>query len=82
MRTVLSLSVAILLSGFLGTRALGQSLNTNAQPALVGGTIHASPIEEPFRNGVILIDGDKIVAVGRRASVRGPQGSASSTAQD
>ena len=69
MRTVLSLSVAILLSGFLGTRALGQSLN--AQLALVGGTIYASPTEEPIRNGVILIDGDKIVAVGRRASVRG-----------
>ena len=72
MRTVLSLSVAILLSGFLGTRALGQSLN--AQLALVGGTIYASPTEEPIRNGVILIDGAKIVAVGRRASVRVPRG--------
>ena len=68
-RTLLILSVVILL-GFLGTRALSQSLNTNAQLALVGGTIYASPTEEPIRNGVILIDGDKIIAVGRRSSVR------------
>jgi imidazolonepropionase-like amidohydrolase len=72
-RTLLILSVVIL-SGFPGTRALGQSLNTNAQLALVGGTIYASPTEEPIRNGVILIDGDKIVAVGHRASVRVPRG--------
>jgi len=72
-RTLLILGVVVL-SGFLGTRALGQSLNTKAQLALVGGTIYASPTEEPIRNGVILIDGDKIVAVGRRASVRVPRG--------
>ena len=70
-RTLLILSVAIL-SGFLGTRALGQSLARNAQLALVGGTIYTSPTEEPIRNGVILIDGDKIIAVGRRSSVRMP----------
>ena len=68
-RTLLILSVVILL-GFLGTRALSQSLNTNAQLALVGGTIYTSPTEEPIRNGVILIDGDTIIAVGRRSSVR------------
>ena len=72
-RTLLILSVVIL-SGFLGTRALGQSLSTNAQLALVGGTIYASPTEKPIRNGVILIDGDKIIAVGRRSSVRVPRG--------
>ena len=72
-RTLLILSVVIL-SGFLGTRALGQSLSTNAQLALVGGTIYASPTEKPIRNGVILVDGDKIIAVGRRSSVRVPRG--------
>lgn len=72
-RTLLILGVVVL-SGSLGARALSQSLNTNAQFALVGGTIYASPTEEPIRNGVILIDGDKIVAVGRRASVRVPRG--------
>ncbi len=71
-RTLLILSVVIL-SGFLGTRALGQSLSTTAQLALVGGTIYASPTEKPIRNGVILIDGDKIIAVGRRSSVRVPR---------
>ena len=72
-RTLLILSVAIV-SGFLGTRAVGQSLDTNSQLALVGGTIYSSPTEEPIRNGVILIDGDKIIAVGRRSSVRMPRG--------
>ena len=33
-----------------------------------------SPTEEPIRDGVVLIDGGKIVAVGRRASVRVPRG--------
>jgi len=72
-RTRLILSVVIL-SGLLGTRVLGQSPNSNEQLALVGGTIYASPTDEPIRNGVILIDGDKIVAVGRRAAVRVPRG--------
>ena len=65
-RTLVILSVVIL-SGFLGTRAISQSPNTDAQLALVGGTIYTRPTEEPIRNGVILIDGGKIVAVGRRA---------------
>jgi imidazolonepropionase-like amidohydrolase len=72
-RTLFILSVVIL-SGFLGTRAISQSPGTNAQLALVGGTIYTSPAEEPIRNGVILIDGGKIVAVGRRAAVRVPRG--------
>ena len=72
-RTLLILSVVIV-SGFLGTRAVGQSPDTNSQLALVGGTIYTSPTEEPIRNGVILIDGDKIIAVGRRSSVRMPRG--------
>ena len=41
---------------------------------MVGGTIYASPSEEPIRDGAILIEGGKIVAVGRRASVRVPRG--------
>jgi len=42
--------------------------------ALIGGTIHASPTEEPIRDGVVLIDGDTIAAVGSRASVKLPKG--------
>jgi imidazolonepropionase-like amidohydrolase len=73
-RTLLVLS-AVILSGFLGTRTLGQSRSTGAQLAVVGATIHTSPTEEPIRNGVVLVEGGKIAAVGRRDSVRVPQGS-------
>jgi imidazolonepropionase-like amidohydrolase len=74
MRRTLFISGVVILSGFLGARAPGQSLDIHAQLALVGGTIYPSPTEEPISNGVILIDGGKIVAVGRRASVRVPRG--------
>ena len=74
MRRTLFILGVVILSGFLGTRAISQSPNTDAQLALVGGTIYTSPTEEPIRNGVILIDGGKIAAVGRRASVRVPRG--------
>jgi imidazolonepropionase-like amidohydrolase len=53
---------------------IGQSRDTAAQLAVIGGTIYTSPTEEPIRNGVILVDGGKIVAVGRRASVQIPRG--------
>ena len=66
-RTLLILSVVIL-SGFLGTRALGQSLNTNAQLALVGGTIYSNPTEDAIRNGVIVMDGRKIAAVSAQSA--------------
>jgi imidazolonepropionase-like amidohydrolase len=39
--------------------------------ALVGGTIYVSP-EEPIRNGVVLIDGSKIAAVGTMGQVKIP----------
>jgi len=41
--------------------------------ALVGGTIYASPRDEPIQDGVVLILDGKIVAVGSRASVAVPQ---------
>ena len=59
MRRTLFILGAVILSGVLGTRALSQSPNTNAQLALVGGTIHTSPTEQPM---------------GHRASVRVPRG--------
>jgi cytosine/adenosine deaminase-related metal-dependent hydrolase len=51
----------------MATVAFSQSL------ALVGGTIYVSPTEEPIRNGVVLIQGGKIAAVGSRALVQLPQ---------
>jgi imidazolonepropionase-like amidohydrolase len=42
--------------------------------ALAGGTIYISPDAEPVRNGVVLIEDGKIVAVGGRAALRGRKG--------
>jgi imidazolonepropionase-like amidohydrolase len=51
-----------------------QSLNSpNQYLALVGATIYVSPTEEPIRDGVVLIQGMKIAAVGSRARVQVPQ---------
>jgi imidazolonepropionase-like amidohydrolase len=40
--------------------------------ALAGGTIYTNPVDEPVRDGVVLIDGAKIAAVGSKASVEIP----------
>lgn len=40
--------------------------------ALAGGTIHPSPTEEPIRDGVVLIHGGRIAAVGSRAQLPVP----------
>jgi imidazolonepropionase-like amidohydrolase len=42
--------------------------------ALVGATIYAAPTASPLRNGVILIQNEKIVAVGDKAQVPIPKG--------
>jgi imidazolonepropionase-like amidohydrolase len=42
--------------------------------ALIGGTVYVSPTEEPIRNGVLLIQDQKIAAVGARQDVPIPQG--------
>jgi len=53
--------------------AFAQSLSSpNPDLALVGGTIYVSPTDEPIRNGVVLIHGTKIAAVGSRAAVQVP----------
>ena len=72
-RARLVLSVVIL-SAVLAPRAISQTRSTGAPLAVVGATIHTSPTDEPIRNGVVLVEGAKIVAVGRRGSVRIPQG--------
>jgi hypothetical protein len=40
--------------------------------ALVGGTIYVSPSDEPIRDGVVLVRGGEITAVGRRGTVTIP----------
>lgn len=58
----------------ISTAVLSQPLNSSdADLALVGGTIYVSPTGEPIRNGVVLIQGGKISAVGSRARLRVPQ---------
>src|SRR6266536_6203012 len=58
----------------MGTAVFGQPLSSpNGYIALVGATIYVSPTEEPIRDGVVLIQGGKIAAVGRRALLRVPQ---------
>jgi len=39
----------------------------------VGATIYVSPAEEPIRDGVVLIQNEKILAVGRRAQMQFPE---------
>jgi imidazolonepropionase-like amidohydrolase len=42
--------------------------------ALVGGTVYPTPDQGPIRNGVVLIDGARVVDVGERERVRIPAG--------
>ncbi len=68
------LGFAILLSG-LSRAVAGQTRSApDGQLLLTGGTIYASPTENPITNGVVLIRDGKIVAVGRRGSVQVPDG--------
>src|SRR5581483_8591117 len=39
--------------------------------ALVGGTVYTSPDDEPIRNGVVLVENGRIVAVGGKSVLRG-----------
>ena len=63
-----------ILPALMATAVFGQSLNSpNGYLALVGATIYVSPTEEPIRDGVVLIQGGKIAAVGSRALLQVPQ---------
>ena len=67
-RKILLAFAAVLL-----TAPTGQGQTEAVTLALVGGTIYSSPVDEPIRDGVILIGDGTIVAVGRRAAVRVPE---------
>ena len=55
--------------------AFGQS-DAMLEPslALVHATIYPNPIDNPIRDGVVLVQDGKIAAVGPRSSVRVPAG--------
>jgi len=56
--------------------AFGQtSPPSNQALVLVGGAVYVSPTEAPIRDGVVLVQGTKIAAVGTRAQLRIPGGS-------
>ena len=74
LRRTLVIPGVVVLSACLGTYLAGQRLNIDARLALLGGTIYASPTEEPIHNGVVLIDGGTIVSVGRREDAQLPRG--------
>src|SRR5262249_48341162 len=62
-----------ILPAFMGAVVFGQALNPpSSDLALVGATIYVSPSEEPIPDGVVLIQGGKIAAVGGRASLKVP----------
>jgi imidazolonepropionase-like amidohydrolase len=47
--------------------------SSNEYTALVGASIYTGPSEDPLRDGVVLIQGEKIVSVGRRAQMQFPE---------
>ena len=55
----------------MGTAAFEQS--ANGYLALVGGTVYVSPSDAPIRDGIVLIQGGKIVAVGNKATLQIPK---------
>jgi imidazolonepropionase-like amidohydrolase len=68
------LGFAILLSG-LSHPVTGQTRSApDGQLVLTGGTIYASPTENPITNGVVVIRDGRVAAVGRRGTVRVPGG--------
>jgi imidazolonepropionase-like amidohydrolase len=48
-------------------------ISSSQYSALVGATIHISPTEETIRDGIVLIQGEKIVSVGHRAQMQFPE---------
>jgi imidazolonepropionase-like amidohydrolase len=70
-------SIALLASVALGcvTQQSGSSrAGSGDDVAVVGGTVYRTPDEAPIRDGVVLIDGARIVDVGRRERVHIPAG--------
>jgi imidazolonepropionase-like amidohydrolase len=77
MRSALPLLTMLLGTPFLlalsDISAFSQSSATPSQPlALVGATIYTNPTDDPIHDGIVLIEGTKISAVGARLQVHVP----------
>ncbi|WP_342379943.1 amidohydrolase family protein [Myxococcus stipitatus] len=76
--SVLALGWAALFASGAGCRTLSGTTTDSAKGepgiALVGGTIHPAPGAAPIAEGVVLITGGRVSAVGARDSVRIPEG--------
>jgi imidazolonepropionase-like amidohydrolase len=74
LRTLRRLVGSAIVPALAVTAVSSQQLDSsNADVALVGGTIYVSPAAEPIRNGVVIVHDGKISAVGSRARLRVPR---------
>jgi imidazolonepropionase-like amidohydrolase len=67
-------AVAVAVSTWFGPSTGGQPASTGGRVALVGATIYTNPNDPPLQNGVIVIHGKAIAAVGTRRSTPIPRG--------
>ncbi len=65
---------ALLLCAMIAPARSQTTLDVSPPLALVGGAVYASAVEPPIRDGVVLVDGGKITAVGERSTVKVPPG--------
>ena len=75
------LGLTILLASSLSAFAQSSTITTDTW-VLAGGTIYVSPAQAPILNGVVLIKGGNIDAVGPKVRSRYRPESKSSTAPD
>jgi len=68
------LVLALLVCSLTGTLRAGEKSQGEEVLALVEGTIYPSPTDSAIADGVVLIRGKKIVAVGPRKKVKVPRG--------
>src|SRR5262245_18060975 len=69
----LALAAILLLAAF-SVPSRGQGSSRAASLALVGGTVYTDPPSDPIRDGLVLIQGGRIAAVGARRSFQIPAG--------
>jgi imidazolonepropionase-like amidohydrolase len=61
-----------LVTAIVGCRSAPSGAGSHRFVAFIGGTVYATPGATPVRDGTLLIDGDRIAAVGTRAQVTIP----------